>query len=350
MNKSASALLFAAVCGLASGGSAAACGDADKDCAKAAQLGHVANRLEFWKPALARPLAERIGPAPAELVEYVRLENIVNDYAERPQVAAVPADFQDDVNAAVAELPDPVKRGLERRLAGIRFMQGVGSTGFTDKVLDSGGNPVAAYVVLDLDALLGRKANEWATWKENTPFKPGDATTLAATIESPGNDNRKNAIQYILLHEFGHVLSVGRNIHPPWWVDDAAFVASEYPFMAMSWRFSAADGRFVSLAESRFPLRRQVAYYTGAKLDTTQLMNVYSQLEATDYPSLYAATNPFDDFAESFASYVHAVLMRKPFELRLARNGQIVKRFESCWEAPRCQAKRKWLELLIDGF
>lgn len=54
------------------------------------------------------------------------------------------------------------------------------------------------------------------TWKENTPFKDSASYRLDARIEADSDDNRKNAIQYILLHELGHALTVGTDIHPPW--------------------------------------------------------------------------------------------------------------------------------------
>lgn len=109
-------------------------------------------------------------------------------------------------------------------------------------------------------------------------------------------------------------------------------------------------GTTSSRFENRFSLRKHVAYYVDGKLETTQILDVYSQLEGTNFSSLYAATSPSEDFAESFATYVHKVLMGKPFEIRIDQNGQNVKRFESCWEAKRCSSKRRVLEGFIGAF
>lgn len=342
--------LLLAFCFLASPASAANCADTDRQCAETAQRKHVVNRINFWQAALSKPIAQRFGTAPPELVDYVRLDNIANGFPDRPSPPRIPEDFRRDLEAAFAELPDPIKRALDGRLAGVYLVQGLGTTGFTDKVADANGRPVAAYVILDLDLLTSRTANEWATWKENTPFRSGDKESLIATIESPGNDNRKNAIQYILLHEFGHVLSVGRNVHPPWWQKAAKVNPADFPFFALSWKYSSKDRSFVTLNEDRFGLRKRVVYYAKANLEANQMDAVYSQLEASNFVSLYAATNPFDDFAESFVTYVHTVLMHKPFEIRIEREGVGVKRFESCWDAPRCGSKRKALEQFIQAF
>ena len=47
---------------------------------------------------------------------------------------------------------------------------------------------------------------------------------------------------------------------------------------------------------------------------------------------------------ESFVSYVHTVLLKRPLEIRLYRDGRIAKTYRSCWEEKRCAEKRKFLE------
>jgi hypothetical protein len=350
MKKHLTRLLFTIWLCLVCADSHAACLETDKDCVTAAHREHVVNRISFWKASLDKPLLQRIGPAPAELIDYLKLDNILNEYPERPTSATLPPDFQRDINAAISELPDKIKHALGGRLAGIYLVHNLGGSGFTEAISDASGKPVAAYVVLDIDTLEQRKANEWATWKENSPFRANGVDTLVATIESPSNDNRKNAIQYILLHEFGHVLSVGRHFHPPWTQDSAAVNASEYPFFALSWRFDKGQNKFVTDFEDRFPLRKQVVYYFGAKLNASQMTDVYGQLETTNFPTLYGATNPYDDFAESFVNYVHTVLMGKPFEIQVENKGKVVKRYGSCWGEKRCEEKRKVLEGMVGGF
>jgi len=350
LNKHACFLLLSIAASLACAGSDAACLDTDKDCITAAHRNHVVIQLGYWKPALNKPLLQRIGPAPAELVDYLKLDNILNGYPERPIAATPSADFRRDMEDAISEMPDNVKRAINSRLAGIYLVHNLGGSGFTEAIANTSGKPVAAYVVLDLDVLAQRNANAWATWKESSPFRASGDTHLIATIESPDNDNRKNAIQYILLHEFGHVLSVGQHFHPPWAQDPAELNVAEYPFFGLSWRFDKTQKRFVTDFEDGFPLRKQVIYYFGARLDADRMADVYTQLETTNFPTLYGATNPYDDFAESVANYVHTVLMHKPFEIRIENQGEVVKRYGSCWGGKRCEEKRKLLEQAIEGY
>jgi hypothetical protein len=309
---------------------------------------HPVHRLAAWDELLARPLVERVAAAPPAVVEYVNLENIANGYPERPRATQADAAFIAEVKAALAELPVEVNRLFVDRLAGVVLVDELGGTGFTDVIEDGSGQDMAGYIVLDAGVLADRTANQWATWKESTPFAPEAAWQLEARIERSAQDTRRQAIQYILLHELGHVLSIGRTVHPPWTIaPKQAAPADAYPFFKLSWQVDAKKNEYVSRFDDAFALRADVAYYFGAKLKADQMVPAYAQLARTNFPSLYAATRPGDDFAESFASYVHVVLMKRPWEIVIRRGGEEAMRFASCWEEERCAAKRKVLEQIL---
>jgi hypothetical protein len=321
---------------------------ADKACLKQASRDHAVRRLDFWKGALDQPVLARVGVAPPALVDYLTLQNMLGGYPQRPKPATLDAAFLADLNDAIEDLPPQVWRLFVDRLAGIYLLDDLGGTGFTDVVADAVGRPAAGFIVLDA-AVLGRlSANAWATWKEGTPFKPRDGYALAARIEAAAGDNRRNAIQYILLHELGHVLSIGDTIHPPWDVDPRDVPASvTYPFFNLSWIIDRQANRYAALPDADFPQRRNVAYYFGPKLDATDMVPTYANLERTNFPSLYAATHPGDDFAEAFASYVHVVLQRRPWQVLIYKDGALQKEFVACWDEPRCAAKRGLLEQMV---
>ncbi len=325
-----------------------ACAPGDRACAVAAIRANPAKNLAFWKDALAKPAGDRIGVAPPELVEILALDNIANDIPNKPRPALVAADFLGDVREAFAELPGAVKRQAATKLAGIYFVEDVGGTGFTDQVFGPDGKPAAAFVILDPLVLATQTANNWATWKEGSPFRPDPRVALQARIEAGGGDNRKNAIQYILLHELGHVLSVGGNFHPSWSLDPKNVISTaEFPFFELSWTTVRSEDRFATRFDATFPQRRNVVYYFGAKLPASEMIPAYDWLETTNFSTLYAVTNPGDDFAEAFASYVHTELMKKPFEIRILRDGKLAKAYGSCWTLERCAAKRRILELFL---
>jgi hypothetical protein len=344
------ATVFAvACCGDARAQPVASCGQ-DLECVRNAHATHAVKSVDYWQAFRSTPVDQRVFVAPAELVDYLELDNQLNDYPNRPAAARPDEAFFGDLNAALGTIPAAVKALVDSRLMGIFLVQDLGGTGFTDYVFDRQHAPVGAFVVLDA-AVLTRSANAWASWKENTPFAPDPDFTLQAVIEPADDDNRRQALQYIVLHELGHVASVGQSFHPRWdeW-DCAASPPEQFPFFQLSWQLKDAQGCQVisRFDRSGFRFRSKVVYYFGAKLPAMASPEFYSQLAKTNFPSLYAATSPADDFAESFVTYVHGVLMHKPFEIRIDRLGERQTTFTGCWNTPRCAAKQQTIAALFN--
>ena len=324
------------------------CADTDRECAFKASRDHIVKKHAFWRQALALPLTDRVGAAAPELIDFLRLDTIAQAIPNRPHASSLTPEFISEVKAALAELPLPVKRLINAKLAGIYFVDNFGGTGFTDMLFDASGRPVAGFVVLD-PSVLKQTANDWATWKENTPFMPSQRFRLVAEIEEASQNTRKNAIQYILLHELGHVISIGGSIHPSWNVAPKEVTTlSSYPFFQLSW-IRAQDGNsYESVFDAAFAQRKDIVYYFGARLASGQMLRTYDNLERTNFVTLYGATRPGDDFAEAFANYVHTVLMKRPFAIRIYQDATQVKVFNACWNQPRCAEKKRLLENLLE--
>jgi hypothetical protein len=77
------------------------------------------------------------------------------------------------------------------------------------------------------------------------------------------------------------------------------------------------------------------------------MASVFVHLSGTGFPTLYAATNPGDDFAESFANYVHTQVLGRPYEAIVAHDGREQVRLGPCWDEPRCAAKKRLMEKLL---
>jgi hypothetical protein len=317
-------------------------------CAREALHTHAVHRLASWNTSLStRPVAQRVATAPPDLVEYLNLDNVSNGFAGTPRAAAMDAGFVDDVRRAIDGIPAPVLAAADRKLVGIYFVEGLGSTGFTD-VIERGSVSPRAFIVLDAGVLSRLKANAWATWKENTPFAADPAWRLQARIESDGDDTRANAIQYILLHEFAHVMAAGSNIHPDWGISARTVKPdARFPFFDVSWRIDREANKYVSRWDAAFPQRTRTAYYVGAKLAAADVLPTYENLARTDFPTLYAATHPADDFAESLASYVHVVLLKRPWSITIGGPDGATRTFGPCWTEPRCERKRAQLEAIL---
>jgi hypothetical protein len=343
------ALLLSAFVSLACAGAEPrlACGPGEQERALRALAASPVKQLAFWKGAFAQPLEQRVRLAPREVIDLIALDNLYHGYPEHPHAATMTDDLRADVIAALEAIPEPIKRRLSQRLAGILFVDDFGGTGFTDSIADEKGRKTRAFVVLDPMVLEQRTANAWATWKDNTPFRADGRHELKTTIEHPSDDNRRQAIQYILLHELGHVLAVGEQFHPDWNLKVSEIRDEDYPFFDLSWSLDRSGDRYAARFDKVFPERKDVAFYFGAKLAAADMSSTYAHLELTNFPTLYAATSPGDDFAESFANYVHVVMMGKPYSVVLTEDGRVVKRYGPCWGGERCAAKRRILEAFL---
>lgn len=300
-----------------------------------------------WDQLYDLPLLERLGPAQPEIISHVTQVNLAMGVAERPSSTQVDAAFEADVRAAIASMPASVQALLDGVLLGVRYARQLGSSAISDIVVSGEGVIVGVVVALDVDAFESRTANAWATWKENTPFAPEEGYRLSAQIALPEDDNRQGALQYLLLHEFGHVLSAGRNLLHDWWLAAQSLRgADEYHFLPLAWRISE-DKQVLPLAQNEFALRSDIVYYHGARLAGSQMAEAYAQLQDANFATLYAATSVHEDFAESFASYVHAVMLGKPQSIRIERDGVPPLRFDGYWDAPRSAAKRALLARLL---
>ena len=322
------------------------CKPGERECAFKAIKASPPKRSAFWKDALSKPVEQRIGAAPPELVRILRLDNIANDIPNQPRPAKLTPAFLADVRSAWTGIPEAVKRLAASKLAGIYFVDDIGGTGFTDAALDANGKPAAGFIILDPSVLEPLTANSWATWKESSPFKASPLYKLEARIADKAGDNRVNAIQYILLHEIAHVVSLGTDIHPYWGEPPSGVKnVADYPFFSLSW--TVKEGKYATVFDEAFPERRNVAFYFGAKLAGEEMIRTYDNLERTNFATLYGATHPGDDFAEAFVSYVHVVMMGRPFEIRMIKDGALAKTYRPCWEEPRCAPKKALLERLL---
>jgi len=305
----------------------------------------VSHDASIWDAAIALPLELRLGAAPDDVVRHV---NAVNALTGPTNVspAQVGDDFREDVRAAVDEMPEVVKALLRDSYLGVYFAHALGSSAITDIVVTPASEFLGIVTALDADSFVNRSANEWASWKENTPFAPSPYS-VEVRIAEPAQDNRQNAIQYLLLHELGHALAAGRTLLPDWWLaPEQIKPAQNYSFLPISWRVDA-NGAILPLDANEFPQRARLSFYSGPQLDGEQIPAIYQALGKTDFFTLYSAVSAHEDFAESFASFVHTQLLGKPMSVRVLHDG--VPQFELAmdWNAARFARKAELLRRFL---
>lgn len=298
---------------------------------------------QLWRARLHQPLAERFLPLPDEVRDFVHQVNMASGLDAVPAPCMPDAALRADLRAAIDGMPAAVHALVGPLLLGVCLGRGLGSSGITDVVADAvDGRILGCIVLLDVDLLAAHTANSWATWKENLPFG-GSSFGLTATIAAPHEDTRAHALQFLLLHEFGHVATAGGTILPRWW---EPVPAEHFPFLDLCWGVSP-QGRFLPWQDVDFPLRGAVNFYGVNKLDSEAILTAYAGLENSPFASLYGATNPYDDFAECFASYVHRELLGRPYALSVDYEGVPQATLDSFWASPRSDAKRAFMRALL---
>jgi hypothetical protein len=305
---------------------------------------HQARTVSVWADWQRKDIRERISPAPDVLVDYLRIDNSLNGYSQIPRPAEQWQSFADEVSQAIDEFPPEVKSHLNEHVIGIFLVTDLGTSAYTE-VLKSFAHHHLGFIVIDSHAL-DRKANQWASWRESTPFKPSAGIEAGVLIEPEDRDLRKNAISYIILHELGHLVGVAKGAHADWWAEGNP---ADYAFASMSWVLR--NGSLASKWDGLFPDRSRVRFYADEKSQITgdKLPGIYTDLAKTDFVSLYAATGIYDDFAETYAMYAHVVLQKRPWQLTLPRDGKPAVTMTEPIQQERCENKRKFLATLFEN-
>lgn len=298
-----------------------------------------------WERMLRQPLARRMEPASDEFTGFLERYYAATGEGAGLRAAEPSPGFLEELRAAVEALPDVVKRLLEPRLLGVFFVGGLRSSAVMDLVAYANGDILGAAVAIDEQAFAGFRANDWATQRENEPFAASGRMRLDVLIDP--DDARATALQYILLHEFGHVLASASDAMPDWWSERIpAERVGPGSFAAIGWELDEA-GSLVPKADQDFPLRAALRFYETPRLEGEQISAVYEGLDRTAFPTTYAATNANEDFAESFATYAHAVLLGKPYDCAVYRDGERIALHGGFWNTPRSREKAAFLERFL---
>jgi hypothetical protein len=122
-----------------------------------------------WKQTT---LTKRVKEAPPELIEKVHIENEMWGFKERPTSIKTSPQIYSAIKSIEESLSKNIISILEKRFIGIFSVKELAGSGYADVVYDKEGNETYALIILDADLLLKKKANEWATWKLNSTFKP----------------------------------------------------------------------------------------------------------------------------------------------------------------------------------
>jgi len=166
-------------------------------------------------------------------------------------------------------------------------------------------------------------------------------------LEPPATDNIDNAVRFVFLHELGHIVGMVAGVHGFWAAPETWGFTARSPFTRLSWN---TDGRsWISERKRRHPVLAQPRFYRFryAPFPASAAPIVYRTLGLTNWPSLYGSIDPYEDFAETFAIYVHTRLLRRPYRVDLYFGSKRIGVFRSCLDNGRCPRKLALIERLL---
>lgn len=304
-------------------------------------------RLSFYPNARTRPIEDKVTVGGPEVLDRALKTNLEYGQDIRPVNAAPDHPLLPKVRTLLRNLPPAIHDLASRYVAAVYLLEEDWGTGTTEGVQDDQGRWVSTYITLNLTALT-RKANAWATWKENSAFRQRPGYRVAMTIQPPEDDTLENAIQFILIHELGHAVGLGLSAHGFWDDEGMSPITRDSPFIALSWQ-PDGKGWFSSKYAARFPKLVQARFYRfdQAPLTLDDAEPVYRALAQTNLPSLYGMTNVYDDFAETFAIYVHTRMLGKPYKVEVFEDPLLRYTYTSCIVANTCPEKVRALEGIL---
>lgn len=296
-----------------------------------------------WLALYAQPLHTRVTPPTTDL------QSFLASYGETQQRActltATTPVLQADLEKALSVLPESVLNILRKSVLGIFFADNLGASGLTDMVaLGDGSHNIGLIIVLDSQAFAHTSANAWASWKENSAFITDNHTHIHVQIAEQASDHRVQAMRYLLLHEFGHVLATMTDICPKDWSLPLPKLAGH--FSKFSWQ---TNGSQAIRPEQNFPLRDKITFYGQPKLQASQALGIYRDLARTTFPSLYASLDVQEDFAECFANYVHTQLLGQPYLVQVCVAGDTIFTSDDFWASPRASEKQRYMHNLLQS-
>jgi len=291
-----------------------------------------AQTTAFWDDYFKLHPQTLVSSSPQELTDLVAEWNKTDHYNGHPAPDENYSEVSGDIEAALKQIPKSVFDLMKNKFFGVFVARDLGCTALGITIYDGLDHPTGGLILVDAKRI-HQTANGWQTEHQNLFFdiKKGK---LEGTIASQKANTHITALRWILSHELGHLIS--------------GFYPNLNDFRTLSWLPGSSE-QPLSRFEDNFPHRPEIQNVrAGAKLfREDDFLPIYHGLEQTNFPTLYAAANRFEDFSESLAAYIDVVIYHEPYKVKYTLNGKLKKTFESCFVKKTCPDKMDYFKKLL---
>ncbi|MEI1278573.1 hypothetical protein V6Z05_09625 [Leptospira venezuelensis] len=272
-------------------------------------------------------------------LDYVNALNRVDGFTESPSPVKDLDTVKPTLLDALTSQTGPVASLLRNKLFRVYVCENLGGSAVTG-IVRKDGKSIGGFVILDINTL-NRNANDWISYKENSAFQKGNIK-IRIRIEEEKQNNKANALSYILLHEFGHILSETENIGPSFFSPKRSFM--NYEFYKGIWK----SEKVAYLDDSNFVVRPQIRFYSETLSLNDNWEKIYPILSKTPFPTLYSAANADDFFADSFVSYVHVILEKRPWILEIMDSKKVLFQMGNGITKPSLEKQREQIKEILE--
>ena len=300
--------------------------------------------FENYEFDATRPLADRVGPLPPHVIDYVRTLDERPDYQSYTPTAAELAL----IRRSLERLPPRLKRNLQNRGLGIYFIENFLTSAMTDWSVRRADGQIFSYMIFEARSLR-QSMQALLNYRENTCFRE-DGSGIKTEINLGGAAARENAFTYLLFHEATHALDYSERISP--YVEST--VAEYQAPLPRDVRTGALLDRIwqeyrAPRAAFDFPLRDRVTFYgfrKGPLLDRAQAPELYAGLARSPFLSLYGTQMWPEDLAELVSMYYLTRGAGNSYSIRLTRNGRTLNQYKPL-EFPEVRKRLEGLDALF---
>lgn len=307
---------------------------------------HMVTKEIYWQNFQHND-AFKIQKINSDLLDYLKAFNYVDNYTQVPKI---PSDekytfLKKELENALSVLPDFIKKQLKKRLFGIYIVENFGGYGGTFRIKGNDGLPIGSFFIVDSSIFSITSLKDWLEKQERSIFDKG-VYSLTINIES-----NLPKYTYYLLHELSHTLAINENFFPNWTnqFNGKKEKFKNFPFYNLSWKKKFPnywDTNSIFL-KNELPEEKRIRYFYGARLKNHEILTVYQNLLKTNFPTPYSATNPADDFSDSFANYIFTQYLVKDYSVSIFKNSVEVLNKKPCWNTLRCLEKQRIIESYI---
>jgi len=274
-------------------------------------------------------LIERIKPIPEPILKKLKKSDNKKDYTpympNQNEIVVISAAFED--------LPQLNMKITKERLAAIYFISNFTSAGYSDWLVNEH-NEIYAYIVIN-SSVLKTSIDELLSWKEKSCFINTNSDFEIKISVSPD----LKGFMYIILHESCHVVDYVLGITP--FTEPGIKSLREIPEET---DFTRGIWRSYNQSVIYYKFRERASFYQTPRIKISEAENIYKDMSASPFISLYGSLNWAEDLCEFLTFYHLTEKMGMRYKIEIQQNGKTI---HSVHPAQRAQVRKRFKSLRV---